>query len=264
MRLSKFRSRKIKILKTLYMNYRSLFSKSIFLTVACVGMIQSTPVRAQQTDPTLTAAVILQTEQLKEAYKKRNETQNKLIAAQAAVAVAMEEVHKVENKVLEYMSNASSAMDNLYQLKRSYELVTNLIPNQLVKMGKAVPQNYTGTAITALTSRTVTDVTTELTSLYGFMLELVTSTSYSFTKRESSSGNKNVNLLSAAERYYIASEVTGRLEKIYRKLTSITYQIQTLDWMDLWYNIDSKSWAKYQNGKMISEDLIRQWNRAKF
>lgn len=246
------------------MNYSSFFSKSIFLNAVFIGLMQSSPVQAQQTDPTLTAAVLLQTEQLKEAYKKRNETQNKLIAAQAAVAVAMQEVHKVENKVLEYMSNASSAMDNLYQLKRSSELVTTLIPNQLTKMSKAVPQNYTGTAITTLTSRTVTDVTAELTSLYGFMSELVTSTSYSFTNRESGSGKKSVNLLSAAERYYIASEVTGRLEKIYRKLTSVTYQIETLGWLDLWYNLDSKSWAGFQNGKMISEDIIRQWERAKF
>lgn len=235
----------------------------MFLSLS--GIISISPLvgHAQQTDPALTAAVILQTEELKAAYKKRDETQNRLIAVQASVAAAMDQVHKVENKVLEYMSNASSAMNDLYQLKRAAELVTTLIPDQLVKMGKAVPDNYKGTAITALTSKTVSNVTAEITSLYGFMSQLVTSTKYSVGESSADSGKKNVNLLSAAERYYIASEVTGRLERIYRKLNNLTYQIQTLDWSDAWYNLDPSSWAKFQNGKTISNSLMNKWDKMK-
>ncbi|MCH5236479.1 MAG: hypothetical protein J1E95_01605 [Muribaculaceae bacterium] len=237
-----------------------------FIIIPVLGICAFTPLEsmAQQTDPTLTAAVILQTEELKSAYKKRNETQNKLIAAQAAVATAMEQVHGVENKILEYMSNASSAMNDIYQLKRAAELVSTHIPNQLAEMSKAVPDNLKGTAITALTSKTVSQVTTEMASLYGLMSQLVTSTKYSFNDgKDDTSGKKNVNLLSAAERYYIATEVTGRLERIYRKLYNITYQIKTLDWMDAWYNLDSSSWAKFQNGKTISQSLMTKWDKMK-
>ena len=235
----------------------SLFGLGLFLFFPLV-------VKAQQTDPTLTAAVILQTEELKSAYKKRNETQNKLIEAQAAVAGAMIEVHRVENTILEYMSNASSAMNDLYMLKRSAELVSVRIPEQLTKMAKAVPDNYKGTAITVLTSKTVTQVTSEMTYLYSFMSQLVTSSKYTLGDgKGDTSGKKNINLLSAAERYYIASEVTNRLEKIYRKLYNITYQIETLDWMDAWYNLDSSSWAKFQNGTSISESMMKQWDRLK-
>lgn len=240
--------------------------KKDFMLIPVLGIFSITPFvsHAQQTDPTLTAAVILQTEELKSAYKKRNETQNKLIATQAAVATAMDQVHNVENKILEYMSNASSAMNDLYQLKRAAELVSKYIPEQLTEMTKAVPDNLQGTAITALTSKTVSQVTTEMASLYGFMSQLVTSTKYSFKDGSASdSGKKNVNLLSAAERYYIATEVTGRLEKIYRKLYNITYQIKTLDWMDAWYNLDSSSWAKFQNGKTISKSLMTKWDKMK-
>lgn len=237
-----------------------------FIIIPVLGICAFTPLEsmAQQTDPTLTTAVILQTEELKSAYKKRNETQNKLIAAQAAVATAMEQVHGVENKILEYMSNASSAMNDIYQLKRAAELVSTHIPNQLAEMSKAVPDNLKGTAITVLTSKTVSQVTTEMTSLYGLISQLVTSTKYSFNDgKDDTSGKKNVNLLSAAERYYIATEVTGRLERIYRKLYNITYQIKTLDWMDAWYNLDSSSWAKFQNGKTISQSLMTKWDKMK-
>lgn len=61
---------------------------------------------AQQTDPTLTAAVLAQTAELKSIHKKRKKTQEQIIAAETAVTVALDRVHKVENKMLEYLSNA--------------------------------------------------------------------------------------------------------------------------------------------------------------
>ena len=86
------------------------------------------PARAQQTDPTLTAAVILQTEELKSIQKKRKSTQEKIIAAETAVTLALDRVHNVENRMLEYLSNAQGAMQNLYQIKRAAELVATEIP----------------------------------------------------------------------------------------------------------------------------------------
>ena len=239
--------------------------KKLLLVLFTISIISPLSSLAQvQIDPTLTAAVILQTEELKSAANKRNKTQETLIATQAAVATAMDRVHAVEAKVLEYMSNASSAMDNLYQLKKAAELVSTNIPAQMTKMVKAIPKNYEGTAVTALTSRTCTDVVTEMTSLYAFMSDLVTNSKFTFNDGAGSSSNKkNVNLLSAAERYYIASEVVGKLQKIYRKLWLITWQIENLGWEDAWRNIDSKSWARAQYGKQISQRLIQQWQKAK-
>lgn len=223
-----------------------------------------TPVKAQQIDPTLAAAVIFQTEELKSAYKKRNKTQQALITTQGAVAVAMDRVHAVEATILEYMSNASSAMEDLYQLKKAAELVGVNIPAQMKKMVSAVPQNWEGTAVTALTSKTCTDVATEMASLYAFMANLVTNSKFTFNDgSKSTSTKKNVNLLSAAERYYIATEVVGKLQKIYRKLWLITWQIENLGWEDAWRNIDAKSWAQAQYGKSISERLVKQWQKAK-
>lgn len=237
--------------------------KKIILIVLAVNIIFPLIGKAQQIDPTLTGAVILQTEELKAAYKKRNETQNKLIAAQTAVAAAMDQIHRVENKVLEYMSNASSAMDNIYQLKKAAELVSVNIPSQMKKMVDAVPTSFQGTSVTMLTSKTCQDLITEMTTLYSFMSQLVVSSSYSFGEKDSSdSKKKNINLLSAAERYYIANEVVYRLQKIYRKLWIITWEIQNLGWEDAWRNLDGRSWVQYKHGKSISNQLIKQWQRA--
>ena len=79
---------------------------------------------AQQTDPTLTAAVGAQSAMLNNLFSKREKTQKKIIAAETAVTVAMDRMHKVEDQMLEYLSNAQGAMQNLYQIKRAAELVT--------------------------------------------------------------------------------------------------------------------------------------------
>ena len=71
---------------------------------------------AQQTDPALVGAVGVQTAMLKDIFSDREKTQQKIIAAEAAVTVAMDRMHQVENKMLDYLSNAQGAMQNLYQI----------------------------------------------------------------------------------------------------------------------------------------------------
>ena len=86
--------------------------KPILSLLASFAVWPGVDCMAQQTDPTLTAAVIAQTAELKSIHKKRKTTQEKIIAAEAAVTVALDRVHSVENKMLEYLSNAQGAMQN--------------------------------------------------------------------------------------------------------------------------------------------------------
>ena len=70
------------------------------LAISLSCLLNGLPSMAQQTDPALTATVILQTEELKNIHKNRKSTQEKIIAAETAVTVAPDRVHKVENKML--------------------------------------------------------------------------------------------------------------------------------------------------------------------
>ena len=92
-------------------------TKTFLFSLSATLLCGTVTLRAQQTDPTLTAAVILQTEELKSIHKKRKSTQEKIIAAETAVTLALDRVHNVENKMLDYLSNAQGAMQNLYQNK---------------------------------------------------------------------------------------------------------------------------------------------------
>ena len=221
-------------------------------------------VQAQQTDPTLTAAVILQTEELKSVHKKRKTTQEKIIAAETAVTLALDRVHSVENKMLEYLSNAQGAMQNLYQIKRAAELVTTEIPKNTTLLKNSVKGNLKGTAIAALVSDEITDAATQMAALYPFMQQLVTSGSYNVTNSEGKTEKHKVNLLDSAERYYVANEVVTRLERINTDLFILAWQVRTLSWNDLWFSLDPEGWASVMAGKNIVNGLVSDWNNIKY
>ena len=203
---------------------------------------------AQQVDPALTAAVVAQTEVLNNIYDNRDKTQKKIIAAEAAVTVAMDRMHQVENKILDYLSNAQGAMQNLYQIKRAAELVTVEIPQNISLVKNSLPGHLKGTAIAVLVSDEITDAATQMASLYPFMQQLVTSGSYNVT-----------GLLNSAERYYVANEVVTKLENINTDLWLLAWQIRTMSWHDLWFGLDPEGWATVMSGKAVAESLIYQW-----
>ena len=228
---------------------------SLCMAIAIAGRME-----AQQTDPTLTGAVVAQTEILKKIFKDREETQNKIIAAEAAVSVAMDRMHAVENKMLDYLSNAQGAMQNLYQIKRAAQLVGVEIPRNMSLVSKSVPGHLKGTAIALLVSDELTDAATQMASLYPFMKQLVTNGSYNVDGYDDNGNPKTekhkVNLLNSAERYYVANEVVTKLENINTDLWLLAWQIR----QDLWYGLDPEGWAAVMSGKAIVESLIYEWN----
>lgn len=235
--------------------------KRIICVITLMGMSLGT--FAQQTDPVLAGAVAAQSAMLHQLFSKREKTQKKIIAAEAAVTVAMDRMHKVEDQMLDYLSNAQGAMQNLYQIKRAAELVTTEIPQNMNLVRKSLPGHLKGTAIAMLVSDEVTDAATQMTSLYPFMKQLVTSGSYNVSDYDEKGNPVNkkhkVNLLNSAERYYVANEVVSKLESINTDLWLLAWQIRTMSWNDLWYGLDPDGWASVMSGKAIVEGLIYEW-----
>ena len=220
------------------------------------------PCHAQQTDPALTAAVLAQTAELKSLHEKRRKTQEKIIAAETAVTLALDRVHSVEDKMIEYLSNAQGAMQNLYQIKRAGELVLTEIPQNCSLLAKSVAGNIKGTAIAAIVSDELADAATQMAALYPFMKQLVTSGTYNVTGADGTNEKHKVNLLSSAERYYIANEVVTRLETINTDLFILAWQVRTLSWNDLWFSLDPEGWASVMSGKNIIGGIVAEWNRG--
>ena len=226
-----------------------------------VFLLKGTDTFAQQTDPTLTGAVFAQTSTLKNIYDKRQKAHEKIIAAETAVTVALDRVHSVEDKMLEYLSNAQGAMQNLYQIKRAGELVATEIPQNCSLLLKSVGSNLKGTAIAAIVSDELADAATQMAALYPFMKQLVTSGSYDTDGSDGSKEKHKVNLLSSSERYYIANEVLTRLEAVNTDLFILAWQVRTLSWNDLWFSLDPEGWASVMSGKNIIGGIVADWNR---
>lgn len=235
--------------------------KTISIAIACAVAVNAS---AQQIDPALTGAVTAQTAILKDIFSNREKTQQKIIAAETAVTVAMDKMHQVEDKMLDYLSNAQGAMQNLYQIKRAAELVAAEIPKNMNLVRKSVPGHLKGTAIALLVSDEITDAATQMASLYPFMQQLVTSGTYNVNGFDDNGNPKSekhkVNLLNSAERYYVANEIVTKLENINTDLWLLAWQIKTLSWQDLWYGLDPVGWATVMSGKAIVESLIYEWN----
>ena len=245
-------------MKRMTLNIGKTAVLAVLLGLALGGL----PCRAQQTDPALTAAVLAQTAELKNLHEKRRKTQEKIIAAETAVTLALDRVHSVEDKMLEYFSNAQGAMQNLYQIKRAGELVLTEIPQNCSLLAKSVAGNIKGTAIAAIVSDELADAATQMAALYPFMKQLVTSGTYNVTSADGTNEKHKVNLLSSAERYYIANEVVTRLETINTDLFILAWQVRTLSWNDLWFSLDPEGWASVMSGKNIIGGIVAEWNRG--
>jgi len=220
------------------------------------------PALAQQMDPALTATVIAQTTELKNIHKKRKKTQEKIIAAEAAVTVALDRVHSVEEKMLNYLSNAQGAMQNLYQIKRAGELVAKEIPQNCNLLLKSVGSNLKGTAIAAMVSDELADAATQMAALYPFMKQLVTSGKYDVTGADGKNEKHKVNLLNSSERYYITNEVVSRLEAINTDLFILAWQVRTLSWNNPWFLLAPEGWANVMSGKNIIGGIVAEWNQG--
>lgn len=212
---------------------------------------------AIQTDPALVAAIMLQTEEMKKIYEKRSEHHNMIQSAQIFINGALDKIHSVEDKMLEYLSNASGVIQNMYQIKKIAELATVDIPENLVKLSKDIPSNIKGTGITLFVNKTITETTADITALSDIVNRLVTS-NYSFKDKKD---DKNINLLSAAERFSILQSVCHKLEEINWRLFVTRYCIRTFSWQQLWMGLDRESWCKIMYSKMMANHLIDRWKR---
>lgn len=245
---------------------KSLISKkkTFFIALLCCfnSYIHAATV---QVDPALAGAITLQMNTLKNIYSKREKTQNKIIAAEAAVTVALDQMHKVEDKVLGYMSNVQGAFKNLYQIKRAGELVAKEIPANMNNVRRAIKvSGFQGTFLATTVGTELSSMTMDMMSLYPFLEQLVTTGIYNTTDYDSQGNIVNkknkVNLLNSAERYYICNTVVDKLESINTSLYLLAWEIQTMRWRDLFFKLDPEGWAAIMTGKNIVEGVISDWN----
>ena len=210
-------------------------------------------------DPALVTAVTAQTLALESVYKERSKHQNAIIVAETAINGAMAQIHKVENKMLGYLSNAQGAMQNLYQLKRCYELFKTEIPENISAVRSAIKGHAMGTAIATIASDEIKALENNSRTLFPLVAQLVTSGSYNQRNGDGTIDKKKVNLLDASERYYILNEVVRHLEDISTSLWLLSWQIQTFSLTDLVQVLTPDTWYNLVEGEAIANLIIEDY-----
>ena len=231
---------------------------SLILALGVIA-IPKTKAGIVDVDPALVGAVTAQTLALESVYKERSKHQNAIIVAETAINGAMAQIHNVENKMLGYLSNAQGAMQNLYQLKRCYELVKTEIPENISAVRSAIKGHAMGTAIATIASDEIKSLENNSRTLYPLVAQLVTSGSYNQRNDNGTIDKKKVNLLDASERYYILNEVVRHLEDISTSLWILSWQIQTFSLTDLVQVLTPDTWYNILEGEAIANLIIEDY-----
>ena len=231
---------------------------SLILALGVIA-IPKTKAGIVDVDPALVGAVTAQTLALESVYKERSKHQNAIIVAETAINGAMVQIHKVENKMLGYLSNAQGAMQNLYQLKRCYELFKTEIPENISAVRSAIKGHAMGTAIATIASDEIKALENNSRTLFPLVAQLVTSGSYNQRNGDGTIDKKKVNLLDASERYYILNEVVRHLEDISTSLWILSWQIQTFSLTDLVQVLTPDTWYNLVEGEAIANLIIEDY-----
>ena len=233
----------------------------ILSLILTLGMMTFPKVKAGivDVDPALVTAVTTQTLELESVYKERSKHQNAIIVAETAINGAMAQIHNVENKMLGYLSNAQGAMQDLYQLKRCYELIKTEIPENIGAVRSAIKEHAMGTAIATVASEEIKSLRENSETLFPLIAQLVTSGSYNQRNGDGTIDKKKVNLLDASERYYILNEVVRHLEDISTSLWILSWQIQTFSLTDLVQVLTPDTWYNLVEGEAIANLIIEDY-----
>lgn len=214
-------------------------------TISIIALLMAvTTAKAQfKTDPIVGAAVTAEATTLSKAVNATNSQQKSIIAAQAAITLQLEKLREYEDKTFRYLSKTQSVINNLHDIKRSYELGKSIIQN-LNDCKREAVNHPQGAIVATMISKRTNTIITESTALAASITGLVTK-----------SGNDN--LLNSAERTRILSDVTGRLSTINRSLRSLKYQIIMYRWADLLRSTNPMAYAELINSEYFVKETKR-------
>lgn len=225
------------------------------LIIALIASWAFPSVAMADIDPVLAVAVETETWRLDERYKENKKLRDKILAAEAVIGVGLEQIHKTEEKILEYMSHASSAVQNAYQIKE-IAMITADIYNQCASVKDAITSNPRGAVLASIGSKKVKEASEEIISCSTMLRTLILTGKMNYGDKE------KVNLLSAAERYYLLNSIYSSLSKVRADLWLFACQVRYWTVTDLWMHLDYKSWALMIGMQSNAKYVIRMWNQT--
>jgi len=227
-------------------------SQIISLCLALVFIATGAKASLVVTDPVLTAAIKLHEVNMQKILERQQKSQEQVAVAQTGVWVQMQNLHKIQDKALDYLQNANGALNNVFQIKHCAELIVD-IGDECVNVLKAIKERPLGAVYTAFASKRAQNAVAETVSAAEIIKNLVTS------GKKNANDSVKISLLNAAERYQVLTDIEGKLQSAKWDLKILAMQVQLSDVTDLWRGLDIESFYKYNYGKSIADRIIKSF-----
>lgn len=213
--------------------------KISFLFLGLGGFLQ-----AQNTyiDPTVTAAMILYSENLKAKQNDVIDETSKLKEAQAWVGTQMVAANDIQNKILKGLKEVSGTLQNGIQVQEIYTELNKCYSysSQIVQLASAHPEYIVfGTKATQKTYEQSLKIVTDITDIL-------------------TSGEQN--LATAGDRYKILHSIAGNVKNLKLWLLAIKLRLEKANRLGFWNSINP--FAGYINtDKGIVEGIMNKYKR---
>ncbi len=208
-----------------------------FLGIGSVVYAQNTYI-----DPTVTAAMILYSENLKAKQNEVIDETSKLKDAQTWVGTQMVAANDIQNKILKGLKEVSGTLQNGIQVKEIYTELNKCYgySSDVVQLASAHPQY----AIFGVKASQKT---------YEQSLKIVTDVSDILASGE-------LNLATAGDRYKILHNILGNVKNLKLWLLAIKLRLEKANRLGFWNSINP--FAGYINtDKAIVEDIMNRYKR---
>lgn len=186
--------------------------------------------------------------QLDSVLSKQKEILEKSAAIAAAKELTLQTLQNIEG----------FGTESVYykQIARTSKEIAELSPKIMTSLKNSGIENK------ALVTLKVSDLVGKATQCVNDFVSIVSNSKISNPVSSKTGKNDGHNLLDRYERMTLACQIYGDLLKIKRQLDYMLTACESGTWADLINAIDHRGWAKLQAGKIISQNLINQWNKT--
>lgn len=213
------------------------------------------PLGSLAIDPVLAGTVAIEIGLAEKQFDDRKKLQQSIRGTELAISAGLQMLHQTEEKIIDYMSNASSAVENLYQMKE-IALLTADIGKQSKNILDAIKENPKGAVLASVGSKKIAEASEHIVQVNMTLMSLVKTGKFSNDRKS------KVNMLSAAERAEILNKLTYELSSVKWKLWLFAAQVRYWGFGDLWRALDYSSWAKMVGMEANARYVVMRWNQT--
>ena len=222
-----------------------LISSSVSILLLLIANSSNVFAQKVVTDPALTGAVVAGGKSEQGILKKINNNHDKIATWQTTISANLQIVKGYEEKMYDYLSNVSSAVNNAFELKQAAELTVEIIAS-FKSCATAASKHTQGVMYTAIVSRKTSKFTQEMTGIYSYISTLVL--------------NKKT-LLNSAERTLILDTIIYKLRRIRNEMYLLQFQIENYTLADLPQVLFPEQYYMTISGKDIANKIIRNYSK---